>query len=89
MEAIVFDANTLTLKYDKNYPIPVIEDDTDVIVKVEYSGLCGTDLHIIQVSMFDSNTSRLWYDKNYPIPVTENDTDVILMYVELIYTLYK
>lgn len=29
--------------------IPKIESDTDVIVKVAYSGFCGTDLHIIKV----------------------------------------
>ncbi|CAH2101742.1 unnamed protein product [Euphydryas editha] len=48
MKAVVFDGKSLTLKYDENYPMPVIVDDTDVIVKVEYSGVCGTDLHIIQ-----------------------------------------
>ncbi|XP_045457922.1 D-altritol 5-dehydrogenase-like [Melitaea cinxia] len=48
MKAVVFDGKNLTLKYDENYPMPVIVDATDVIVKVEYSGVCGTDLHIIQ-----------------------------------------
>lgn len=48
MEAVVFDGKSLTLKYESNFPIPKIENDTDVIVKVEYSGVCGTDLHIIQ-----------------------------------------
>ncbi|XP_026322665.1 D-arabinitol dehydrogenase 1-like [Hyposmocoma kahamanoa] len=48
MEAIIFDAKTLTLKYDNKYPMPKIVNDDDVIVKVEYSGVCGTDLHIIQ-----------------------------------------
>lgn len=49
MEAVVFDGNTLTLKYQKDYPIPKITKDDEVIVKVHYSGICGTDLHIIQV----------------------------------------
>ncbi|CAG4948972.1 unnamed protein product [Parnassius apollo] len=48
MEAVVFDGKTLTLKYDPEYPMPKILKDDDVIVKVEYSGVCGTDLHIIQ-----------------------------------------
>ncbi|KAI5640100.1 alcohol dehydrogenase groES-like domain-containing protein [Phthorimaea operculella] len=46
MEAVVFDGKTLTLKYEKNYPIPKVVNDDDVIVKVEYAGVCGTDLHI-------------------------------------------
>ncbi|CAH0761901.1 unnamed protein product [Diatraea saccharalis] len=48
MEAVVFDGKSLKLSYEKAYPKPVIVNDTDVIVKVEYSGICGTDLHIIQ-----------------------------------------
>ncbi|XP_053622051.1 D-altritol 5-dehydrogenase-like isoform X1 [Plodia interpunctella] len=48
MEAVVFDGKSLTLKYDNKYPMPKLVNDTDVIVKVEYSGVCGTDLHIIQ-----------------------------------------
>ncbi|XP_052739197.1 uncharacterized protein LOC112045129 [Bicyclus anynana] len=48
MKAVVFDGKSLTLKYDENYPMPTIVKDDDVIVKVEYSGVCGTDLHIIQ-----------------------------------------
>ncbi|XP_026734464.1 D-arabinitol dehydrogenase 1-like [Trichoplusia ni] len=48
MEAVVFDGSNLTLKYEKNYPMPKITNDDDVIVKVHYAGICGTDLHIIQ-----------------------------------------
>ncbi|KAI8433394.1 hypothetical protein MSG28_015434 [Choristoneura fumiferana] len=48
MEAVVFNGKELTLKYVKDFPIPKIVNDTDVIVKVEYSGICGTDVHIIQ-----------------------------------------
>lgn len=58
MKAVVFDGKNLTLKYDENYPMPVIVDDTDVIVKVEYSGICGTDLHIIQ-GEFPASKERL------------------------------
>ncbi|XP_072948672.1 uncharacterized protein [Epargyreus clarus] len=48
MQAVVFDGKALSLKYDDKYPMPVISKDDDVIVKVAYSGVCGTDLHIIQ-----------------------------------------
>ncbi|PZC71460.1 uncharacterized protein LOC110382525 [Helicoverpa armigera] len=48
MEAVVFDGNKLSLSFEKNYPMPQIINDDDVIVKVHYSGICGTDLHIIQ-----------------------------------------
>ncbi|XP_059057766.1 D-altritol 5-dehydrogenase-like [Achroia grisella] len=48
MEAVVFDGKSLTLKYENKFPIPKLVNDTDVIVKVAYSGVCGTDLHIIQ-----------------------------------------
>ena len=52
MKAVVFNGKELSLKYDENYPMPKIINDTDVIVKVEYSGVCGTDLHIIQVRKY-------------------------------------
>ncbi|XP_063545617.1 uncharacterized protein LOC134753611 [Cydia strobilella] len=48
MEAVVFNGANLTLKYESKYPLPKIIEDHDVIVKVHYSGICGTDLHIIQ-----------------------------------------
>lgn len=32
--------------------IPVKVNDTDVIIKVFFAGICGTDLHIIQVNIF-------------------------------------
>ncbi|XP_063372323.1 uncharacterized protein LOC134660485 isoform X2 [Cydia amplana] len=48
MEAVVFNGANLTLKYESKYPLPKIVEDNDVIVKVHYAGICGTDLHIIQ-----------------------------------------
>ncbi|XP_063632661.1 uncharacterized protein LOC134803755 [Cydia splendana] len=48
MEAVVFNGGNLTLKYETNYPVPKVVEDTDVIVKVHYAGICGTDLHIIK-----------------------------------------
>ncbi|KAL0809361.1 hypothetical protein ABMA28_011565 [Loxostege sticticalis] len=47
MEAVLFNGTELKLSYVKDYPMPKITNDTDVIVKVAYSGICGTDLHII------------------------------------------
>ena len=34
---------------EKDVTKPIIEDEDDVLVKVEFSGLCGTDLHIVSV----------------------------------------
>ncbi|KAJ0182961.1 hypothetical protein K1T71_000937 [Dendrolimus kikuchii] len=48
MEAVIFDGNALKVTYNPNFPMPKVVNDTDVIVKVEYAGICGTDLHIIQ-----------------------------------------
>uniref|UniRef100_A0A1L8D703 Aldehyde reductase-7 n=1 Tax=Plutella xylostella TaxID=51655 RepID=A0A1L8D703_PLUXY len=47
MEALVFDLKTKVLKHEKKHPMPEIVKDDDVIVKVAYSGVCGTDLHIM------------------------------------------
>ena len=33
---------------EKDLALPILESDDDVLVKVEFSGMCGTDLHIIQ-----------------------------------------
>ena len=34
---------------EKDVTKPIIENEDDVLVKVEFSGLCGTDLHIVSV----------------------------------------
>lgn len=47
MEALQYSAKDKKLSY-VTVPIPKIEKDDDVIIKVAYSGICGTDLHIIQ-----------------------------------------
>ncbi|CAG0895511.1 unnamed protein product [Darwinula stevensoni] len=47
MEAIVFDGIERGLSLRK-VPMPEIRSDHDVIVKVAYCGVCGTDLHAIQ-----------------------------------------
>ena len=33
----------------EDVPEPKIEADDDVIIEVKYAGLCGTDLHVVQV----------------------------------------
>lgn len=48
MEALRFTAKSLNLELTK-VPIPKVTNPTDVLIKVAYSGICGTDLHIIQV----------------------------------------
>lgn len=47
MEALQYSAKEKKLNYVK-IPIPKIEKDDDVLIKVAYAGICGTDLHIIQ-----------------------------------------
>ncbi|KAG5880769.1 hypothetical protein JTB14_012649 [Gonioctena quinquepunctata] len=47
MEAIKFTAKTKELELVK-VPIPKVSNPQDVLIKVAYSGVCGTDLHIIQ-----------------------------------------
>ncbi|MCP4397880.1 MAG: alcohol dehydrogenase catalytic domain-containing protein [bacterium] len=47
MLAAVFEGNgQLVLK---NRPKPALENDSDVLIKVTAVGICGTDLHILQV----------------------------------------
>lgn len=48
MEAIRYTVKTNKLEYS-TIPIPKISSPTDVLVKIAYAGVCGTDLHIIQV----------------------------------------
>ena len=33
----------------ENVPDPTIEDDTDIVIRVTSSGLCGSDLHLYEV----------------------------------------
>lgn len=48
MEALIFELKTKTLSYKKSPNIlkPV---DNEILIKVAYSGICGTDLHILEV----------------------------------------
>ncbi|GJQ87537.1 hypothetical protein Trydic_g18478 [Trypoxylus dichotomus] len=47
MQAIVFNGREKTVRVVEK-PIPKISDDRQVLVKVAYAGVCGTDLHIIE-----------------------------------------
>lgn len=53
MEALLFDQKTLSLKYTTDREIPKLELENDVLVEVEYAGICGTDVHIIEVNNID------------------------------------
>ena len=37
----------------------IIENDDDVLIKVEFAGLCGTDIHIVEVELSLSNIHNL------------------------------
>jgi threonine dehydrogenase-like Zn-dependent dehydrogenase len=47
MNALQVDLEKLELNYVST-EIPVIIDNTDVIIEIAYAGVCGTDLHIIE-----------------------------------------
>ncbi|XP_023024099.1 D-altritol 5-dehydrogenase [Leptinotarsa decemlineata] len=47
MEAVRFTEKNLKLELVQ-IPIPQVATPTDVLIKVAFSGICGTDLHIIQ-----------------------------------------
>lgn len=49
MEALQLDPKKQSLSLITT-DIPTIEKPDDVIIKVAYAGICGTDLHIIEVS---------------------------------------
>ena len=48
MRALKCDASKGELSLE-DVPVPEIINDDDVILKIGYAGLCGTDLHIIAV----------------------------------------
>lgn len=50
MEALQFDPRKKTLSLVKT-DLPAIIEKNEVIVKVVYAGVCGTDLHILDVSI--------------------------------------
>ena len=52
MRALKCDASKGELSLE-DVPVPEIINDDDVILKIGYAGLCGTDLHIIGQSCQD------------------------------------
>ena len=50
MEALRFIPNPGSISLEKDVPKPQIVNDEDVIVEVQFAGLCGTDIHIVQVN---------------------------------------
>lgn len=49
MESVKYDKKNLTAHYVIS-PIPRIESEEEIVVKVSIAGICGTDLHILKVS---------------------------------------
>lgn len=48
MDALQYDRSALKIKQAK-IPVPTGAQRFEVIVKVAYAGVCGTDIHIIEV----------------------------------------
>jgi D-arabinitol dehydrogenase (NADP+) len=48
MDALRYTAKTKKLELVK-LEVPQVTDPNTILVKVAYSGICGTDLHVIQV----------------------------------------
>ena len=63
MHALRYHPGENDFVLEKNLCHPVIDDDDDVLVKVEFAGLCGTDLHIVSVRFFIPFTSK--YPSSY------------------------
>lgn len=59
MEALQFDSKKKTLSLVKT-DVPTITENNEVLVKVVYAGVCGTDLHIIDVSTQQSSNPLLY-----------------------------
>ncbi len=49
MDCIKFDQKNKGALFTKA-PIPTVEHNEEVVVKVVIAGICGTDIHILQVS---------------------------------------
>lgn len=61
MEALRFTGSTKILEYVQ-VPVPVISQPDQVLIKVAFAGVCGTDIHIIAVS--SSIFSNRWLVQN-------------------------
>ena len=66
MRAVVFKEPHVVAVEDR--PIPQIEEPTDVIVKVIYTALCGSELHVFRVSTNQSPAKAMRIDSDSGAP---------------------
>ena len=57
---------------------PEIEHDDDVLVKVEYAGLCGTDIHIVQGEFGQCSIEPVTLGHEFSGVVVNSGVDVML-----------
>lgn len=48
MQAVRFTSNSKQLELIE-VPIPKVTEPDEILIKVAYAGICGTDLHILEV----------------------------------------
>lgn len=63
---------------EENVPLPVIENDDDVLVKVEYAGLCGTDIHIVQGEFGNCSIEPITLGHEFSGVVIDSGVNVML-----------
>jgi threonine dehydrogenase-like Zn-dependent dehydrogenase len=49
MEALCYLPKPGIFSLESNVKVPEIVNEDDVLVEVHFAGLCGTDIHIVQV----------------------------------------
>lgn len=65
MEALRFCPKSKTLSLEKSIEIPKIVNPDDVLIEVAFSGLCGTDIHIVQVGRISSFLRKNNYNSRH------------------------
>ena len=70
MQALQFHPGREDFIFEKNVVKPTIENEYDVLVQVEFAGLCGTDVHIVQVS---STTTLCTQSSNFSLNFLINE----------------
>ena len=66
MKALRFHPDTKKFSLDE-VPIPKLNDEDNVLVKVAAAGFCGTDLHIMAVGPNYSVHFKSAFFKNHPV----------------------
>lgn len=51
MDCLKLDAKNHRVFFTK-IAIPKVEHENEVVIRMAFSGVCGTDLHIIEVNIF-------------------------------------